>query len=371
MDFDLRAHTILLTVSGSRAYGVHRPDSDVDLRGVAIPPASYLHGFLRRFEQADDPGAMAQFEDVLSVAERKATAGTKLEGTVYSLVKFARLAVDCNPNILDVLFCRDEEVRLSTALGDRLRSARPQFLSAKARHTYSGYAMSQLKRIEGHRKWLLDPPTRPPTRAEFQLPEVSVMPADQRAAAAAAIRKQIDRWEIDYGDLAPSQVVALQERMADVLTDKSIGADEVWRGAARTIGLDENLIEVMDRERRYKAAHRHFTQYQTWKRQRNPARAALEAAHGYDTKHAAHLMRLLRMGREIVATGEVHVWRGDIDADELRAVRDGAWSYAELIERARAELDALEAIDVVAVPKKADRVGLDALVVSLVEAALG
>lgn len=32
-----------------------------------------------------------------------------IEGTVYALSKFCKLAMDGNPNILDVLFCRNSE----------------------------------------------------------------------------------------------------------------------------------------------------------------------------------------------------------------------------------------------------------------------
>ncbi len=62
------------------------------------------------------------------------------------------------------------------------------------------------------------------------------------------------------------------------------------------------------------------------------AMAALEEKYGYDTKHAMHLVRLLRMGVEALRTGEVIVKRPD--ADELLAIRDGAWSYDEIVEYA-------------------------------------
>ena len=369
--FTLRDHTILLVVSGSRAYGVHGPQSDVDVRGVAIPPARYFHGFVDRFDHVDDATRIGVFASDLTDVERRVCVESKLEGTVYGIVKFASLAVDCNPNILDVLFCRDEEVRVRTPLGDRLRANRDRFLSKRARHTYSGYAMSQLKRIKGHRKWLLDPPVGPPTRAEFDLPESTLLPRAQREAGEASIRKKLDSWEIDYGDLPPSAIVDLQSRIAAVLSEQLVTADVRWKGAARAVGLDANLIEVMDRERRFKAAHRAWTQYQTWKRNRNPARAATEARFGYDTKHAAHLVRLLRMGCEIMETGEVHVWRGGRDADELQAIRGGCWTYDTLLQEAESELDALDRLgDGCVLPDRPDRDAVDAMVIELVEEAI-
>jgi uncharacterized protein len=72
--------------------------------------------------------------------------------------------------------------------------------------------------------------------------------------------------------------------------------------------------------------------YQTWRANRNPARSELEARFGYDTKHAMHLIRIQRMAVEIVATGEVIVERRD--RDELLAIRDGAWTYDELLVHA-------------------------------------
>lgn len=63
-------------------------------------------------------------------------------------------------------------------------------------------------------------------------------------------------------------------------------------------------------------------------------RKMLVEKYGFDTKNAAHLLRLLRMGEEILSTGEVNVWRGGIDADELQAVRNGEWSIDRISEEA-------------------------------------
>lgn len=53
---------------------------------------------------------------------------------------------------------------------------------------------------------------------------------------------------------------------------------------------------------------------------------------GYCTKNAMHLVRLLRMAREILETGEVNVKRKD--AEELLAIRNGKWTLPELVEYA-------------------------------------
>lgn len=65
---------------------------------------------------------------------------------------------------------------------------------------------------------------------------------------------------------------------------------------------------------------------------RNPARAQLEQEHGYDTKHAMHLIRLLRMGLEVMRDGQLQVFRPD--ATELLEIRDGRYSLAEILEMA-------------------------------------
>lgn len=337
MDFDLRDRTVLLTLAGSRAYGLHGPGSDVDVKGVAVPPKRWFLGFLKRFEQADAPDAIRVFTDDLPPDLREAAARTKLEGSVYHLVKFVSLAVECNPNLLDVLFCRDADVLLTSAVGRRLREARDLFVTARAKHTYAGYAASQLKRIRTHRRWLRSPPTEEPTRAAFGLPDPTPIPRGQRSAVESAARRRAN----------PE--------------------------------LDDALLEILRREQAYRAARDEWQRHRHWLAARNPERAALEARFGYDTRHGAHLVRLYRMAREILETGRVHVWRGPgepdgpDDRDELLAVRRGAWSYDALVAWADAQqaaLDDLERGGRVAVPEAPDRERIDALCVDLVETVL-
>ena len=46
---------------------------------------------------------------------------------------------------------------------ERLVEVRDSFLSKRAKHTFSGYALSQLKRINTHYRWLKNPPPAAPT----------------------------------------------------------------------------------------------------------------------------------------------------------------------------------------------------------------
>jgi predicted nucleotidyltransferase len=379
MDFNLRDRTILLVVAGSRAYGIHTSASDVDVKGIAIPPAFYFHGCALKFEQADGVEHIRTFVPDLNLDEQTIVAGTKLEGTVYEIRKILSLCAEANPNCLDLLFCRDEEVRLITPLGRKLREHRHLFLSAKARFSFAGYAHAQLKRIRGHRAYLLNPPDHQPTRAEFGLPEHTLLPADQLAAAEAAVRKRVDQWEFDFSGLPEALIVQVENQIAGHLAEMRVALgfetkeDMKWLAAARLVGLDDNLIYVMQKEREYNAAHVRWKQYQDWKTNRNEARAALEAKSLFDTKHGAHLVRLLKMCREILEQGEVNVWRGGRDAEELLAIRNGAWTYEQVVEwaeREDAELDAIYKTNKYVVPKQPDRHAINNLCIDLVETAL-
>lgn len=59
-------------------------------------------------------------------------------------------------------------------------------------------------------------------------------------------------------------------------------------------------------------------------------------------KHAMHIVRLLRMGEEVLRDGVVNVRRPD--AAELLAIRSGEWSYEELLDWAEQQDAKLDAI---------------------------
>ena len=335
----LAARTVLYVVHGSRAYGTSRPDSDYDFKGVAVAPRQYRDGFAHTFDQAQT---------------------AEPDATVFDLRKFLALAADGNPNIVEVLWVADADRLVCTAAGALLVAARGQLLSRKARFTFSGYAVAQLKRIQTHHKWLRDPPQRQPQRRDFGLPERHALPPDQLAAAEAAIRKQVDSWELDLSGCDAALRLHIHSQLERVLGELHLGSEQRPRAAGRLLGFDDNFLELLDAERHYKSARDNWRAFQTWQTSRNPARSALEAQHGYDTKHAMHLVRLLRMCREILTEGQVLVRRPD--AQELLAIRAGAWSYDRLLAWAAeqdAELGELEKVS--SLPRAPDREQLDQL----------
>jgi len=97
-------------------------------------------------------------------------------------------------------------------------------------------------------------------------------------------------------------------------------------------------------------------------------RRALVEQHGYDTKNAAHLIRLLRMGIEFLRDGELQVERPD--APELLAIKHGEWT----LDRIKSEAERLfaraeDAFDRSTLPVKPDRNAINDLAVAVVELA--
>ena len=348
----LPERTFYVTRHGSHAYGTNLPSSDLDLRGIAIAPKEYYLGFAQVFEQAE------QKEPDL---------------VIFELRKFMKLAADCNPNALEILFTDESDHLVSNLVFEKLRDNRHLFLSRKAKHTFSGYAVSQLKRINTHYRWLKNPPLGAPTRAEFGLPERTVIPADQMAAANAAIQKQVDVWswhELEGVDPAVRQAIKdeFTRRLAEIT---SWGWEETtaktWLAASRAVGFDTNFIELLDLERRYTGRLREWQQYNDWKKNRNVDRAILEEKWGFDTKHGMHLVRLLRMCRELLTEGKVIVKRPD--AKELLRIREGDWDYHKLVEWAEIQDKELEVlVKSSPLPHTPDRKKLDILCAEMVEA---
>jgi uncharacterized protein len=352
MEFDIKERTHFLCVTGSHAFGTATESSDIDLKGFAIPPAAYLLSPYKHFEQHDQQYKLKDYPfdtEVMSYANKyriKTDPDEILDQSIYAVHKFFKLASDCNPNIMSILFADEENILYSDEIAKELFANRDKFLSAKVRFTYSGYAYAQLKRIRSHRKWLLNPLDHKPTREEFGLPEFSTIPADQRGAAEKLVEKISRGWILEELEIERDILFTLQQNLTEFIATLTSNHEDLAKTARllamKKLGMTDNFIQVLQAEKAYRAAHTEWKQYQEWVKNRNPNRAALEAQCGYDSKHAYHLVRLIRMCKEIMLTGKVIVKRPD--AAELLAIRNGSWTYEELISWAEEKDKELEEI---------------------------
>lgn len=346
----IKDRTVLLVRHGSHAYGTNTASSDEDFKGIAIPPRPYFLGSQFRFEQAElkDPDLV-----------------------IYEIRKFFNLAAACNPNIIEVLHTDPADHFVVDPIGEVILDNKDKFLSKRIKHTFMGYSISQLKRIKTHRRWILNPPATPPTRESLGLPEHTLIPRNQLEAATAEIQKELDRFQFDFmEELTEPMKIAVRSAMAEMLAELKITTDQHWEAASRKIGLSDNFIQLMQREREYNGKKEEWDHYQEWKKSRNRARYELEEKYGYDTKHGYHLVRLIRMCREILTTGKVIVKRPD--REELLAIRNGQWEYDKLIEFAESEDKALQELYLKSnvLPKTPDFKYIDALCIELVEKSL-
>ena len=240
-------NTIHKIVAGSHLYGTARPDSDIDIRGVCLGPP----------------------ETLIGLSEFKQYQGSKNEDTcIYELRRFCSLALQANPNILDILFAPPDAWLIHDGRWRLIYDNRHAFLSEKVRYTFSGYAISQLKRMGRHRAWLVDPPDHKPTQDEY-------------------------------------------------------GA--TWDGSTWQ-------FPKIAREKEYRSANEKWKNYQKWLENRNPARAQMERESGFDRKYACHLARLLLQAANILRDGDYNPILESTDRNVVCWVLEGVFDYSIIID---------------------------------------
>lgn len=199
--FDVEKHTILAGYMGSHSHGTYIPPKkggidDKDIMGICVPPLKFYLG-LQKFEQ------IQVWVDEYDIV-------------MYEMRKFVSLLLKSNPNVIGLLWIPENLYVKRTKWGDLLIENRDIFTSKEAYKAFTGYAYSQLLKMDHH----------------------------ECNGFMGSKRKQ--------------------------------------------------LIEE----------------------------------HGYDTKNAAHLIRLLRMGIEFLSTGELNVFRDD--AKQLMAIKKGEFTLDKI-----------------------------------------
>ena len=124
-ELNLYEFVIYRCVVGSRAYGLDRENSDVDRRGIYLPPADIhwsLYGIPEQLENREN------------------------QECYWELQKFLILALKANPNVLECLYT--PKIETATSIAEELLRLREIFLSQLVYQTYNSYVMSQFKKME-------------------------------------------------------------------------------------------------------------------------------------------------------------------------------------------------------------------------------
>ena len=298
--FALEPHLLVLGLMGSHSHGTYLPPEepdavdDIDLMGFVVPPLEY-HVGLPRWEHW-------RFQE------------DELDVVLYSVEKAMRLLLKSNPNIVGLLWLREQEYVHRHPLFDLLQGQRAIFSSQVAADAFAGYAFDQLKRMEA----------------------------------------------FDLERMAEYETLTAQIRAAGPVNEV-LEAD-----GAKLVHIGRNWHIELETLKRFRTIHHsHFSGYMGEKRK------AMVRKYQYDVKNAAHLIRLLRMGAEFLETGRLQVFR-EGDADELKRIKRGAWTLEQVkVEAERLFSRVIQAREASALPAQPDAAAANQLLIQLHCSVLG
>jgi predicted nucleotidyltransferase len=124
----LKERTIFVSLHGSRAYGTNIATSDIDIKGIVIPPKEQFLGMLSPFKVAN--------------------GNYPFDYSLFDIKEFLKMASEAHPNVLELLFTDKEDWIYSNNLFLKLHSNRNLFLSQKILNPFLGYAYSQLEKVD-------------------------------------------------------------------------------------------------------------------------------------------------------------------------------------------------------------------------------
>lgn len=273
----LGENIILLTMGGSYAYGTNiiteEHESDIDIRGV------YLN---------------SKEEILLMNCDDKPYENRELDVVVYPLKQIVNLLKSCNPNTLELLGTREDQLFILTKEGKMLRDNRDLFLSKRAYSSFGGYAVQQLRRLENAL-----------ARDNYPQPE-------KEKHILKSIEKQVLTFKDRYAKALDGEI--------SLYIDKSNKS-----GFENEIYIDINLKHYPLRD--FKGMYGEMNQVIRDYDKLNHRNSKKDELHLL--KHAMHLIRLLKMGTEILEGNGINTYR-EKDRMELLAIRGGKMSYEEI-----------------------------------------
>jgi len=273
-DPHLRENILILTTAGSIAYGTNIDTSDIDVRGITIETKQDVIG-LSSFEQ---------FEDRTT------------DTVIYGLKKFITLCLNNNPNILEILGTKPEQLLVITKEGQLLRDNVNLFLSKKVIASFGNYATAQLRRLQN-------------ALARDNYPQV-----EKEQHILNSISGQMDHLKRTYKSFTDNEI--------NLYIDKS---DKKEMDTEIFIDIDLKHFPLRDFKNIYSDMNNIVKEYSKLNH-RNSKKDELHL-----NKHAMHLIRLLVTGTEILEGKGINTYR-EKEREFFLDIRKGKYSYDEIFK---------------------------------------
>jgi uncharacterized protein len=269
---------ILEIVTGSHLYGTASEASDRDYVGIFMPTEEYVLGF-KTVEDVD-------FSVIDKDANGKNTSKA-LDRKLYEFRKFIKLAMENNPNIIEILFANQENIVFINDIGKELLSIRHAFPYKGLKEKFCGYAYAQRHKMAIKKDTYFNL-VNALSYLNTQNYGKTLLEIVVTGNPPYFVNKQLDKNKnisfIQIGDLnfMPSTTVKTAQSKIQERIDK--------------VGNREELL----------------TKY------------------GWDTKFGSHLIRLLLEGMELLKTGGL---KFPLEyAGILKDIRNGKWEMTKVLD---------------------------------------
>lgn len=309
----LKDNIMLLTLGGSYAYGTNvqkeNHQSDIDLRGIRLN----------------------SINEILSMkCDDKPFEHRDLDVVIYPLKQMINLLSKCNPNTIEILGTKEEHIFTLSKEGKLLKDNAELFLSQNAYYAFGGYATAQLRRLEN------------------ALARGVLSQEQKEEHILKTLKHKIISFEEQYKPLSND--------MLNIYTDTST-KDEY----NKEIYMDINLSKYPLRD--FNGAYSQLRQIVSDFDKLNHRNSKKDEEHLL--KHAMHLIRLLKMGTEILEGKGINTYRA-ADRTLLLDIRNGKYTYQEIFELAHTlEEDFEYAYKNTILPKQIDLKKIDELTMEI------